>query len=70
MVLKVRIYKVTQDGKHRLVRANNQAMARSHVAKSTIEVAVATPDDTYQLATAGVVVEETTAGPVQKEIGE
>jgi hypothetical protein len=65
-----RIYKVTHDGKHRLVRASTQAMARSHVAKSSIEVVVASPDDTYELAQQGVKVEETGSAPAQKEIGE
>ena len=66
----MRIYKVTQEGKHRLVRANTQAVARSHVAKSSIAVAVASPDDTYELAQLGVKVEETVDVPAQKEIGE
>ena len=66
----MRIYKVTQEGKHRLVRASTQAMARSHVAKSSIEVVVASPDDTYELAQQGVKVEETGSAPSQKEIGE
>jgi mannose/fructose/N-acetylgalactosamine-specific phosphotransferase system component IIB len=66
----MRIYKVTQEGKHRLVRASTQAVARSHVAKSTIEVVVASPDDTYELAQQGVKVEETSTTPVQKEVGE
>jgi hypothetical protein len=65
-----RIYKVTQDGKHRLVRANSQAVARSHVAKLSIAVAVASPDDTYELAQQGVKVEETGEVSAQKEIGE
>ncbi len=66
----MRIYKVTQEGKHRLVRASTQAMARSYVAKDTIDVAVASPDDTYELAQQGVKVEETGSVPAQKEIGE
>lgn len=65
-----RIYKVTHNGKHHLVRANSQAVARSHVAKNTISVAVASPDDTYELAQAGVKVEETGAVPAQIEMGE
>lgn len=65
-----RIYKVTHNGKHHLVRANSQAVARSHVAKHSITVAVASPDDTYELAQAGVKVEETGATPAQVEIGE
>lgn len=67
-----RIYKVTNktSGNQHLVRATTQAIARSHVAKNVIEVTVASPDDTYRLATAGVMVEETTDGPIQKELGE
>lgn len=65
-----RIYLVRQGVIQRLVRAANQAMARSHVAKSTILVSVASPDDTYTLAQAGVEVEETSTAPAQKEIGE
>lgn len=72
MASQQRIYKVTNktSGTQHLVRAVSQAVARSHVAKNVIEVDVASPDDTYRLATAGVMVEETSAGPVQKEIGE
>jgi len=65
-----RIYKVTHNNEHRLVRAASPAMARSHVARHSIMVAVASPDDTYELAQAGVKVEETGAVPAQKEIGE
>lgn len=65
-----RIYKVTHNGKHHLVRANSQAVARSHVAKNSISVVVATPDDTYELAQAGVKVEEACFIPVQIEIME
>ena len=65
-----RIYIVKQGETKRLVRAASQAVARSHVAKSTISVEVASPDDTFELALAGVVVEETSLAAVQKEIGE
>lgn len=65
-----RIYIVQQGETKRLVRAASQAVARSHVAKSTISVEVASPDDTFELALAGVAVEETSLAPVQKEIGE
>lgn len=65
-----RIYLVQQGDIKRLVRANSQAVARSHVAKSTIHVDVASPDDTFSLARAGVEVEETSTAPAQKEIGE
>lgn len=49
-----RIYVVTQGEAKRLIRAANPAVARSHVAKSTISVEVASPDDTFELALAGV----------------
>lgn len=65
-----RIYLVQQGDTRRLIRAASQAVARSHVAKSTISVSVASPDDTYMLAQLGVAVEETASGPVQKEVGE
>lgn len=65
-----RIYVVTQGEVKRLIRAANPAVARSHVAKSTIQVDVASPDDTFKLALAGVAVEETSTQPTQKEIGE
>lgn len=65
-----RIYVATQGEAKRLIRAANPAVARSHVAKSTISVEVASPDDTFELALAGVAVEETSLAPVQREIGE
>lgn len=65
-----RIYVVTQGDAKRLIRATNPAVARSHVAKSTIKVDVASPDDTFKLALAGVAVEETIGLPAQTEIGE
>lgn len=65
-----RIYLVQQGDARRLVRATSQAVARSHVAKSTILVSVASPDDTFDLAQAGAKVEETMGAPAQKEIGE
>ena len=61
-----RIYIVKQGETKRLVRAASQAVACSHVAKSTISVEVASPDDTFELALAGVVVEETSLAPVQR----
>ncbi|MFN3375500.1 MAG: hypothetical protein ACK40S_02965 [Burkholderiaceae bacterium] len=64
-----RIYVVTHNGARRLVRASTPAVARSHVAKSTISVEVASPDDTFELARAGVTVEETATTPAQKELG-
>jgi hypothetical protein len=65
-----RIYKTIQGDTVRLVRANTPATARSFVAKDTIQVSVASPDDTYELATKGVKVEDTTDAPAQLEIGE
>lgn len=65
-----RLYLATTNGTQRLVRANTAAAVRNHIAKDTIAVEVASPDDTYKLAQAGIKVEETTAGPVQVEIGE
>lgn len=70
MAANQRIYVVTQGESRRLVRATNPAVARSHVAKSTILVDVASPSDTFELALAGVKVEETSTAPAQKEIGE
>lgn len=65
-----RIYVVTQGDAKRLIRAANPAVARSHVAKSTISVEVASPDDTFELALAGVAVENTSPATAQMEIGE
>lgn len=65
-----RLYLATINGNQRLVRASNAAIVRNHIAKDTIAVEVASPDDTYRLAQAGIKVEETGAGPVQREIGE
>lgn len=65
-----RIYLATANGNQRLVRASTAAAVRNLIAKDTIAVEVASPDDTYKLAQAGVKVEETTTGPVQTEIGE
>lgn len=64
-----RIYKVQYNNESRLVRAVSPAAARNHVAKHSIDVCVASPDDTYALATAGVKVEETSDN-AQMEIGE
>lgn len=65
-----RIYRTQQGDIVRLIRANTPATARSFVAKDTIQVSVASPDDTYELANKGVKVEDTTDQPVQLEIGE
>ena len=64
------IYKVTHNGQSFLIRAVSQAIARSHVAKTSIGVEVASPDDIYELAAAGVKSEELIATPTQKEVGE
>lgn len=65
-----RIYLVHQSGVDRLVRASNPNIARSFVARDTIQVSVAGQDDIYELAREGVTVEESSEGPVQKELGE
>jgi hypothetical protein len=53
-----RIYLITQNDTQRLIRAGNQAAARSFAARSTITVSVATVDQGIELATKGVLVEE------------
>jgi microcystin degradation protein MlrC len=53
-----RIYLVTQNDTQRLIRAANQAAARSFAARSTISVSVATVDQSIDLAIKGVRVEE------------
>lgn len=65
-----RIYLVAQGETKRLIRASTAAAARNHVAKDTIIVEVANPNDTYDLALQGVKVEETSNDPVQTEVGE
>ena len=65
-----RLYLATTNGAQRLVRASTAAAVRNLIAKDTIAVEVASPDDTYKLAQAGVKVEETTTGPGQMEVGE
>lgn len=64
-----RIYKAEVGGQSRLVRAANQAQVRNHIARDTIKVSVASPDDVYDLAVAGKPVEETGEKPEQVEIG-
>lgn len=68
--MKTRIYKVTQDGNRRLVRAATQAAARSHVAKSTISVEIPSPDELYEMGASGIRVEEASEESSQREIGE
>jgi len=53
-----RIYKVTVNGTTRLVRAATPAAARSHAAKSTIQVAVATGEELYELGKGGLDIED------------
>ena len=64
------IYKVSHNNTHRLVRAQSQAAARSHVAKNSIAVEVASPDDIYELARSGSEIEDLITTQAQKEIGE
>ena len=60
-----RIYLVTQNGTQRLIRAASQHAARSHAAKSTISVSVATVEESIVLTQAGVLVESGFAHPEQ-----
>lgn len=60
-----RIYLVTQNNTQRLIRANNQAAARSHAARSTITVKVASVDESIELTAKGIKVEDSTANPDQ-----
>ena len=65
-----RIY-LAQHGEHKhLVRAATPASVRNHIAKEIIRVEVASPDDIYSLAKAGVPVQDTRQAPVQLEVGE
>jgi hypothetical protein len=50
----------TPDGKERLVEAANRASARNHVARSALDVAVASQADLFRVAKAGGDIE--TAG--------
>lgn len=59
-----RIYIVSHAGIRRLIRAANQAAARSHAARSIIEVKVASVDESIELARQGVLVEDAAAGAV------
>lgn len=64
------IYLVQHGDRTGLVRAATQAQARSHAARSLIKVAVAGPDDLYELGRAGVAIEEADKSDPQHQIGE
>lgn len=51
----------------RLVRANNVAQVRNHVAKNLIEVSTPTQDELMALAAKGIKVEELDADPEPQE---
>ena len=65
-----RIYIATHGESKRLIRANTPSAARNHIARDSITVKVASQDDLVKMVSAGRVVEETQAGPVQLEMGE
>lgn len=58
MSKKTHVYKVTSNGKHRLIRALTKAQAIRHVANDTISAALAEQQDMFDLATAGVKIED------------
>jgi len=68
--MSTRIYKVKHGETTKLVRATTPTVARSYVAKDLITVEVASQDDIVNIIGAGGKVEETTAGPVQTQMGE
>lgn len=65
-----RIYLTAHGDDKRLIRATSQAIARNHIARNSIAVTVASQDDIVALVSAGRKVEETSAEPVQTELGE
>lgn len=65
-----RIYLATHGESKRLIRANNPAAARNHIARDSIQVSVASQDDIVEMVSSGRKVEETGNEPVQKELGE
>lgn len=65
-----RIYLAAHGDAKRLIRATSQANARNHIARNSITVAVASQDDIVALVSGGHKVEETSAEPVQTELGE
>ena len=64
-----RIYKVTVNGAIRLVRAASPAAARSHAAKSTIQVSVATGEELYELGKGGLEIEDSSEASVPESAG-
>lgn len=58
-----RIYEVSSTHETRLVRANSQAQALSHVARSEYSVKVATQDDLVSGLTSGKTVEQAGVEP-------
>lgn len=60
-----RIYLVRQGDIERLIRASNPAVARSFIARDSIDVSVASPEDTFRLAQQGAEVEETQPGALE-----
>ena len=62
-----RIYTVTGGPKDRLVRATRQGPALMHVARSMLEVRVATQNDLEQLIAAGVKVEDAGEPPQEPQ---
>lgn len=65
-----RIYKVTVNGATRLIRAATPAAARSHAAKSTIQVAVATGEELYELGKGGLEIEDASEPVQQADVAE
>jgi hypothetical protein len=53
----------TPDGKERLVEAANQAGARNHVSRDSIQVKVASPADLFRIAKAGGDIEQAGESP-------
>ena len=67
---KQRIYIAKHGESKRLIRASTPAAARNHIARDSIMVDVASQDDLVEMISKGRVVEETTEGVVQMEMGE
>lgn len=62
----LRIYAVKSGGIVRLIRAPNKAQAIRHVAEATILCDIATQDEIFSMAAAGVKVENATEAPVEQ----
>lgn len=58
----VPVYIVSDGKKQRIVRAQNQAQARNHVARDALTVAVAEPEQLVELGGAGVKLEDASNG--------